>query len=191
MLTYLIFMAPAILLALWAQAKVTSTFHRFAKVPTRSGLSGADVARQSSVGRQTDDVARRTDVGQSTVYGRRHLTDLGTGEHKTDHREAYDLVVARAVAPLRVLAEYMLPLARVGGWAVALKGAGALEEVAEAAHAMHVLGGLPPRVQPYTLPGLDHPRAAVVIPRTEIDNMPRTSRSIREWVCSRGRGRDG
>jgi len=58
-----------------------------------------------------------------------------------DLREAFDLVVARAVAPMRVLAEYCLPLVRVGGWFVALKGPEAGEEVGEASRAVAVMGG--------------------------------------------------
>ncbi len=58
-----------------------------------------------------------------------------------EHRGRYDAVLARAVAPLRVLAEYALPLLRVGGVAVLPKGARAAAEVAAAARALRVLGG--------------------------------------------------
>jgi len=68
----------------------------------------------------------------------------------TAHRERYDLVVSRAVAPLRVLLEYCLPLARVGGQALAYKGPEAEDEIAGSAAALEALGG---RVQ-----GLRHLR---------------------------------
>lgn len=58
------------------------------------------------------------------------------------HRDRYDAVTARAVADLRVLAEYALPLLRVGGIAVFPKGASASRELAAAAHALAVLGGV-------------------------------------------------
>jgi 16S rRNA (guanine527-N7)-methyltransferase len=58
-----------------------------------------------------------------------------------DHRERYDAVTARALAPLRVLVEYALPLLRVGGVAVFPKGAGAADEVAAAADVLRILGG--------------------------------------------------
>ena len=45
------------------------------------------------------------------------------------HRESYDWAVARAVAGLPVLAEYLLPLIRVGGYALAQKGDSAPEEL--------------------------------------------------------------
>jgi 16S rRNA (guanine527-N7)-methyltransferase len=56
------------------------------------------------------------------------------------HRESYDAVTARALAPLRVLAEYALPLLRIGGVAVLPKGSGAEAELRDAARAIAVLG---------------------------------------------------
>ena len=82
------------------------------------------------------------------------------------HRAAYDVAVARAVADLAVLAEYLLPLVRIGGTAIAQKGAHGEEEVARAVKAIRTLGGGPPRLTVYRLPGLDDPRSLVLIPKT-------------------------
>lgn len=60
-----------------------------------------------------------------------------------DHREQYDWAVARAVAHLRILAEYLLPLVRVGGQILAQKGESAEQESAEASQALRTLGGGP------------------------------------------------
>jgi 16S rRNA (guanine527-N7)-methyltransferase len=79
------------------------------------------------------------------------------------HRAQHDLAVARAVAPLAVLAEYLLPLVRVGGRAVALKGTDAVQEAATAAGALGTLGGRLIEVRPYALPGLGAGRHLVVI----------------------------
>lgn len=57
------------------------------------------------------------------------------------HREQYDAATARAVAPLPVLAELVLPLIRVGGIAVFPKGPRAAVEAAAAAAAVRLLGG--------------------------------------------------
>jgi len=57
------------------------------------------------------------------------------------HREQYDLVTARAVAELRVLAEYCMPFVRVGGRFVAMKGPGVSEELASAKRSIEILGG--------------------------------------------------
>ena len=57
------------------------------------------------------------------------------------HREQYDLAVARAVAPLAVLAEYLLPYVRVGGSALCWKGPALQEEMQQGRRAAHLLGG--------------------------------------------------
>lgn len=80
-----------------------------------------------------------------------------------EHRAAYDLATARAVAALPVLAEYLLPFLRVGGRALALKGAEAAEEARSAAGAIRKLGGELVELLPYRLPGLDQVRHLVVI----------------------------
>ena len=70
-------------------------------------------------------------------------------------RERFDLAVARAVAPMNVLCEYLLPLVRVGGHMLALKGPGLEEELARAGSALDLLGGRLDRVQPLVIPGRD------------------------------------
>ena len=57
------------------------------------------------------------------------------------HREQYDLAVARAVAPLAVLAEYLLPYVRVGGSALCWKGPALQDEIQQGRRAAHLLGG--------------------------------------------------
>jgi len=58
-----------------------------------------------------------------------------------DHRERYDLVISRAVAPLPILLEYCLPLARLGGQELAMKGPEAEAELTASAQALATLGG--------------------------------------------------
>jgi 16S rRNA (guanine527-N7)-methyltransferase len=67
-------------------------------------------------------------------------------------RESYDWAVARAVAPLAVLVEYLLPLCRLGGTALAQKGIQVESEVASAQAAITILGGGGPTVIPVQLP---------------------------------------
>jgi 16S rRNA (guanine527-N7)-methyltransferase len=78
------------------------------------------------------------------------------------HREQYDVAVARAVAELRVLAEYCLPLCRVGGRFLAPKGAQVADELARAQAAVELLGGHVIAVEGVELPGVE-PRTLVVI----------------------------
>ena len=58
------------------------------------------------------------------------------------HRECYDRAVARAVAPLNVLCEYLLPFVRVGGYALCWKGPNVTEEMEDGRAAAEKLGGM-------------------------------------------------
>ncbi len=70
-------------------------------------------------------------------------------------RERFDLTTARAVAPMNALCEFMLPLTRVGGRMLALKGPGLEAELAGAENALALLGGEIERIQPLAIPGRD------------------------------------
>jgi 16S rRNA (guanine527-N7)-methyltransferase len=82
------------------------------------------------------------------------------------HREQYDVVLARAVAPLPVLAEYLLPFCRPGGIVIAQKGASAQEETQAAEYAIAVLGGQLKTVLPIELLGLAEIRNLVLIEKS-------------------------
>jgi 16S rRNA (guanine527-N7)-methyltransferase len=79
------------------------------------------------------------------------------------HRQKYDWAIARAVAIMPVLVEYLMPLVRVGGAAIAMKGESAPAEVQTADHAIRVLGGHLRKLIPVTLPGVADDRYLVVI----------------------------
>jgi len=53
----------------------------------------------------------------------------------------FDLVTARAVAPMCTLVEYALPFLRVGGVMIAFKGKNVDEEINQARRAIEILGG--------------------------------------------------
>lgn len=84
----------------------------------------------------------------------------------TDHREQYDWAVARAVAGLPVLCEYLLPLVKLGGSMLAQKGESALTEIGQAQAAIEILGGGTPQAIPVMLPGIAQERYLVVISKT-------------------------
>lgn len=71
---------------------------------------------------------------------------------QTSYREQCDVVTARAVANLSVLCEYCLPLAKVGGVFLAMKGPEVEEELDAAGNALELLGGKVGEVYPFTLP---------------------------------------
>ncbi len=79
------------------------------------------------------------------------------------HRQQYDWATARAVAVLPALVEYLLPLVKVGGSALAMKGESAPVEAHEAEHATRLLGGHLRKLVPVTLPGVVEQRYLVVI----------------------------
>lgn len=80
-----------------------------------------------------------------------------------EHREGYDWALARAVAPLPVLVEYLLPLVKVGGKALAQKGKDAEGQVEMAKTAIELLGGELQEIVPVDLPGGYERRYLVVI----------------------------
>jgi 16S rRNA (guanine527-N7)-methyltransferase len=78
------------------------------------------------------------------------------------HREAHDLVTARACAGLPVLAEYALPMLTVGGMLLAWKGPIAADELRDGAAAAALLGGAPPESRPVDVPALGAHRFVTV-----------------------------
>ena len=90
--------------------------------------------------------ARAEDVGQNST-----------------HREKYDWAVARAVATLPVLTEYLLPLVKVGGGILAQKGQSGPAEVQAAEKALKLLGGRLRHLIKVELPGVADERYLVVI----------------------------
>lgn len=58
-----------------------------------------------------------------------------------EHREAYDIAIARAVAPAPALAEYLLPLVRQGGRCLMQKGTRGPDEIQEASRIIGLCGG--------------------------------------------------
>lgn len=74
--------------------------------------------------------------GVEFVHGR--AEDFGMN---IKYREKFDTAAARAVANLRVLAEWCLPFVKIGGYFLALKGPLADDELKDAKKAIHILGG--------------------------------------------------
>jgi 16S rRNA (guanine527-N7)-methyltransferase len=71
---------------------------------------------------------------------------------RSSQRESFDVAVARAVALLPILVEWLLPLVRIGGYALAMKGPKAIEELKQAEQAVRQLGGGAAEALPVELP---------------------------------------
>ena len=81
------------------------------------------------------------------------------------HREGYDRAVARAVAPLSILCEYLLPFVKTGGSALCWKGPAVQEEWEDGQFAAQALGGGECRL--IQIPGTDTSHVIVEIPKKE------------------------
>ena len=121
-----------------------------------------------------DSLAKRLNFLQNVIEALRlqdiecvHLRAEDAGKNAA-HREKYDIVTARAVARLSVLAEYCLPLVKTGGMFIALKGSKYKEEeINDAAKALNILGGKLLSARQVELPGLDDSRAVVAIKKVK------------------------
>jgi len=86
------------------------------------------------------------------------------------YRESFDIAVSRAVAPLNILLEYMLPLVKLGGVCICMKSSNISEELDSAKNACKVLGGELVKIDEVILPGTDIIRKNIVIKK--IGNTP-------------------
>lgn len=84
------------------------------------------------------DAANEMGIKDGIEFMHSRAEDAGLDKN---HREKYDTAVSRAVANMRTLSEWCLPLVRKGGYFLALKGPLAEEELTEAMPAIEVLGG--------------------------------------------------
>ncbi len=103
-------------------------------------------------------VAKLDLTNVQVVQGR--AEELG---RNNQYRGQYDLVTARAVAPLNTLAEYLLPLTRRNGLTIVYKGPGAPQEFVEAHNALELLGGAAARMAPVEVPFLHEQRFILLI----------------------------
>jgi len=88
------------------------------------------------------------------------------GAQFPQHREKYDVAVARAVASLSVLSEYLLPFVRVGGKAVCWKGPALTDEMQQGRRAAHLLGGRVGEAIPAAIPGRDWQHMLLPVEKT-------------------------
>lgn len=86
---------------------------------------------------------------------------------------SFDVVTARAVARLGQLLTWTLPLARSGGWVVALKGSGAAEELREAEALIPRLGGTGARIAEYGVGIVQDPTTVVLVQRASSGSVRR------------------
>ena len=91
-----------------------------------------------------------------------HFRVEEAGQNKK-YREQFDIATSRAVAALNILAEYMLPLVKVGGKCICMKGSEVEEEIEKSKKAIEILGGKIEKVENFTLANTDMKRNIVII----------------------------
>ena len=140
-------------------------------VGTGGGLPGIPV----KIARPALDVTLMDSTGKKIRFCQTVIDELGLDgihaihgraeemAHRRDYREQFGIVLARAVAPLPTLVEYLLPFAKPGGWCIAMKGAESQAEADRAGKAITTLGGGETFIEPVALPGVPDRRALVVI----------------------------
>jgi len=97
---YLLVLGAGMLLSLWAQARVKGAFAKYGRIATRSGMTGADVARriladngisdvrvEPVAGRLTDHYDPRTKTLRLSepVFGSRSMAAFGVAAHEVGH----------------------------------------------------------------------------------------------------------
>ncbi len=124
--TYLL-LIPGLILALYAQFKVTSTFNHWKQAPSRTGMTGAEIARTILDANGCRDVRVEHVRGSLTdhydpengvlrlsdeVYASRSIAALGVAAHEAGHA----IQDAKDYAPMRIRAN-LVPLANIGSQA--------------------------------------------------------------------------
>jgi 16S rRNA (guanine527-N7)-methyltransferase len=137
----------------------------FPGIPLRILYPGLKLTLVESVGKKAmfcEHIVRLLGLdGVEVIKGR--AEDVGCAP---EHRERYDWAVARAVANLPVLCEYLLPLVRIGGTALAMKGDSGPAEAQSAEKAMKMLGGKLKQVIPVDLPGIADERYLILVEKS-------------------------
>ena len=97
-----------------------------------------------------------------TIHGR--AEDFGKN---AEYREKFDVAISRAVAPLNILLEYMMPFVKVGGKCICMKGNNCEEEIENSKNAIKILGGKIETIDQFMLPFSDNKRTIISIKKTE------------------------
>lgn len=128
-----------------------------------------------------DSLNKRIDFLSETCR-RLGLTDVTCVHARAEEppesfRAGFDIASSRAVARLNVLCELCLPLVKVGGLFIAMKGPDCTDELNEATNAIHLLGAELQRTVSYTIPGTDIVHTAVIIKKIK----PTHPKYPRKW----------
>lgn len=133
----------------------------FPGIPVKIAYKNINVTLLDSLDKRIkflDEVIKKLKLTDIKTFHSR-AEDFGA---KNEHREKYDLAVARAVANLPVLLEYCLPFVKVGGSFIAMKGSNT-EEIEKSKRALELLGGEIADISEITLPFSDLKRNIILV----------------------------
>ena len=100
-----------------------------------------------------------------TIHSR--VEELGKDKR---YRENFHYATSRAVANLSTLAEYLIPLVKIEGCCISMKGANIQEEIQKSKNAISLLGGKIEKIKEFQLPKSDMDRNLVII--RKVKNTP-------------------
>jgi len=133
---YLVFVVPTIILAMWAQSKVSSTYNKYVRVPSRGRITGAEAAaavmRNAGIsnvkivkvrGHLTDHydpIGRKLALSEENYHGT-SLAALGVAAHEAGHAVQHKvgyaaLKVRMALVPITNIASNILPIVMIGSF---------------------------------------------------------------------------
>lgn len=93
-----------------------------------------------------------------TIHGR--AEDIGQDKK---YREMFDIAISRAVANMTTLSEYLLPMVKVGGICICMKGSEIEQELNDSKFAIKEFGGKVLKVEKFLLPNSDIERNIIII----------------------------
>ena len=91
-----------------------------------------------------------------------HIRAEEIGNNK-NYREKFDYATSRAVANLATLSEYLIPLVKIKGKVIAMKGTNIEEELRNSQKAISVLGGKVEEVENFELPKSEMKRCVILL----------------------------
>ena len=122
--TYLVLVLPAMIFAMAAQGKVSTTFNKYSRVPSRIGITGAEAARrilevngiydvsvERVAGNLTDhyDPSKKVLRLSDSVYSSSSIAAVGVAAHETGHAIQH----AKSY-PFLSLRSLLVPMANIG-----------------------------------------------------------------------------
>ena len=134
----------------------------FPGIPLKIIRDDLEVTLLDSLNKRVNFLNEVIDRLQLTKMSAVHSRVEEFGRNK-NYREKFDVATSRAVANLSTLAEYQIPLVKLDGVCVSMKGSDVEDELASSENAIILLGGKVEKVDQFQLPKSDMNRSVVVI----------------------------